>query len=171
MQEIRDTGLIPELGISPGGGRGNPLQCSCLESSMDRGAWRATGLRATKRWIRLSDFTSTFFHLVFSRFTNVVAYTRASFVLLLCNILLCTYISFYLSIQQLLDIGLFPLWGYYEYWCYGTIPWEGNATHFSLLAWWILWTEEPGGLQAMGSQRAGHDWSNWAHTHALKINK
>ena len=31
------------------------------------------------------------------------------------------------------------------------------ATHSSMLAWRILWTEEPGGLQSMGSQRAGHD--------------
>ena len=31
------------------------------------------------------------------------------------------------------------------------------ATHFSTLAWRILWTEEPGGLQSMGSQRVGHD--------------
>ena len=31
------------------------------------------------------------------------------------------------------------------------------ATHSSLLAWRILWTEEPGGLQSMGSQRIGHD--------------
>ena len=34
---------------------------------------------------------------------------------------------------------------------------EGMATHSSILAWRILWTEEPGGLQSMGSQRAGHD--------------
>ena len=32
-------------------------------------------------------------------------------------------------------------------------------THCSILAWQILWTEEPGGLQTMGSQRAGHDWA------------
>ena len=32
------------------------------------------------------------------------------------------------------------------------------ATHSSILAWRILWTEEPGGLQSMGSQRVGHDW-------------
>ena len=32
-------GSIPGLGRSPGGGNGNPLQCSCLENSMDRGAW------------------------------------------------------------------------------------------------------------------------------------
>ena len=31
------------------------------------------------------------------------------------------------------------------------------ATHFSILAWEIPWTEEPGGLQSMGSQRVGHD--------------
>ena len=36
----RDTGSIPGLGRSPGGGNGNPLQYSCLENSMDRGAWR-----------------------------------------------------------------------------------------------------------------------------------
>ena len=37
-----DTGPIPGSGRSPGGGRGNPLQCSCLENPMDRGARRAT---------------------------------------------------------------------------------------------------------------------------------
>ena len=34
-----DLGLIPELGRSPGEGNGNPLQYSCLENPMDRGAW------------------------------------------------------------------------------------------------------------------------------------
>ena len=34
---------------------------------------------------------------------------------------------------------------------------EGKATHSSILAWRIPWTGEPGGLQSMGSQRAGHD--------------
>ena len=35
----RDAGSIPGLGRSPGGGHGNPLQCSGLENPMDRGAW------------------------------------------------------------------------------------------------------------------------------------
>ena len=35
-------GLIPGLGIPPGGGHGNPVQYSCLENSMDGGAWQAT---------------------------------------------------------------------------------------------------------------------------------
>ena len=34
---------------------------------------------------------------------------------------------------------------------------KGMATHSSILAWKIPWTEEPGGLQSMGSQRVGHD--------------
>ena len=34
---------------------------------------------------------------------------------------------------------------------------KGMATHSSILAWRIPWTEEPGGLQPMGSQRVGHD--------------
>ena len=39
-----DVGLIPESGIPSGEGNGYPLQYSCLENSMDRGAWRATVL-------------------------------------------------------------------------------------------------------------------------------
>ena len=39
---IRDLGSIPGSGRSPGGGHGNPLQYSCLENLMDRGAWQAT---------------------------------------------------------------------------------------------------------------------------------
>ena len=52
---VGDPGSIPELGRSPGEGHGYPLQFSCLENSMDRGAWRATVHGATKSWTRLSD--------------------------------------------------------------------------------------------------------------------
>ena len=40
---------------------------------------------------------------------------------------------------------------------------EGMATQSSILVWRIPWTEKPGGLQSMGSQRIGHNWSDWAH--------
>ena len=40
--DIRDAGSIPGSGRSPGERNGNPLQCSCLENPMDRGAWQAT---------------------------------------------------------------------------------------------------------------------------------
>ena len=46
-----------------GEGNGNPLQCSCLENTRDRGAWWATVHGVAKSWTRLSDFTFTFhFH-------------------------------------------------------------------------------------------------------------
>ena len=44
----RDVGSIPESERSPGEGHGNPLQYSCLENSMDRGAWWATVHRVTE---------------------------------------------------------------------------------------------------------------------------
>ena len=40
--ELRDAGLIPGSGRYPGGGNDNPLQYTCLENPMDRGAWQAT---------------------------------------------------------------------------------------------------------------------------------
>ena len=42
---------------------------------------------------------------------------------------------------------------------------KGMATHSSILAWRILWTEEPGGLQSMESQRIRHDRATYTHTH------
>ena len=50
-----DWGSIPGLGRSPGERNGNPLQYSCLENSLDRGAWRATVHGVTKSQMRLSD--------------------------------------------------------------------------------------------------------------------
>ena len=46
--DIKDTGSIPGSGRSPEGGHGNPLQYSCLENPMDRGAWRAMVHSVTK---------------------------------------------------------------------------------------------------------------------------
>ena len=51
--DIRDIVLIPGSGIAPGGGNDNPLQYSCLENPMDRGASWATGFEVAKSW-RLS---------------------------------------------------------------------------------------------------------------------
>ena len=51
--------------------------------------------------------------------------------------------------QETGDAGLIP--------GSGTSPGEGMVTHSRILAWTIPGTEEPGGLQSMGSQRVGHD--------------
>ena len=55
-----DLGSIPGLGRSPGEGNGSSLQYSCLENSMDGGAWWATVHGVAKSQTRLSDFTFTF---------------------------------------------------------------------------------------------------------------
>ena len=46
--DARDRGSVPRWGKSPGEGNGNPLQYSCLENPMDRGAWWATVHRVTE---------------------------------------------------------------------------------------------------------------------------
>ena len=52
---VGDPGSIPGLGRSPSEGDGNPLQYSCLENSMNRGAWWVTVHRVTKSWTQLSN--------------------------------------------------------------------------------------------------------------------
>ena len=60
---VGDLSSIPWLGRSPGGGNGTPLQFSCLENPMDRGAWWASVHGVAKSRTRLNDFTFTFhFH-------------------------------------------------------------------------------------------------------------
>ena len=60
---LRDKGLTPSLGKPLGGGHGNPLQYSCLENPMDRGAWWVTVHGVTKRqmWLSMHACRSHFF--------------------------------------------------------------------------------------------------------------
>ena len=55
--DARGVGLIPGPGRSPGVGNGNPLQYSCLENLMDRGAWWTPVHGVAKSWTRLSMHT------------------------------------------------------------------------------------------------------------------
>ena len=74
-----DMGLIPGPRRSPGGGHGNTLQYSCLESPMDRGAWRATLHRVTKSqmWLKqLGMCTHTHTHKRAHTCTHTHAHTR-----------------------------------------------------------------------------------------------
>ena len=54
---LRDTGLIPGWGRSPGRGHGNLLQYSCLKYSMDSGAWQATVHKVAKSWTQLKQLS------------------------------------------------------------------------------------------------------------------
>ena len=62
--DVGDTGLIPGLGRSPGGGHGSPFQYSCLENPMDRGAWQATvhGVAKRQTWLKWLS-THSFLHI------------------------------------------------------------------------------------------------------------
>ena len=64
--DIRDAGSIPGLERSPGGGHGNALQYSCLETSMDRGAWRATVHGVTKSQTRLKRLSTQHLYFILS---------------------------------------------------------------------------------------------------------
>ena len=56
---VGEPGSVPGLGRSPGEVNGNPLQYSCLENPMDRGAWQSTVHGVAKSWTQLSNFTIT----------------------------------------------------------------------------------------------------------------
>ena len=56
--DVRNAGLIPGSGRSPGGGHGNPPQYSRLENPMDRGAWQAMVHRVTKWWTQLKQLST-----------------------------------------------------------------------------------------------------------------
>ena len=60
--DTRDTGLIPGLGRSPGEGNGSPLQFSCLENLIVRGAWQATvnGVTKSQTWLKWLSTHSCF---------------------------------------------------------------------------------------------------------------
>ena len=55
--DIRDVSSIPGSGRSPGGGHGSPIQYSCLENPMDKGAWRATVHGVAKELDRTEQLT------------------------------------------------------------------------------------------------------------------
>ena len=57
--DVKDTGSIPELGISPGGGHGNPLQYSSMENPMDRGAWWVQWVAKSRTRLKQLGFACT----------------------------------------------------------------------------------------------------------------
>ena len=67
---IRDPGLIPGSGRSPGGGHSNPLRYSCLENPTNRRAWRATVHRVTKSWTHWSIWARPHIYYLISK--NVI---------------------------------------------------------------------------------------------------
>ena len=148
--DLTVTGLIPESGRSPGGGHGNPLQYSCLENPMDRGACQATayGVTQSRTWLKQLSM-HTYIHI------HVHIYTYM-------------YTGFPSGSAVKNPPANTGDTGEQETWVWSLDqedPLEEEmATHSSILAWKIPWTEEPDWLQSMGLQ----SWtrlSNWAWAH------
>ena len=210
-----DVSSIAGSGRSLGGGHGNPLQCSCLENPMSRGAWRATVHWVTQSQARLSDETTaqltyrywwcswcrgvslmelalggsfslqTLIFYVWEFFSNsffdhflsfpwcptshlwTLYYLMLDFLDRIINFLFSSHIPYFIYLFCFLPLppeaqmikNPPSMW---ETWVRSLgredPPEDGMATHSSIITWRIPWTEEPGRLQSMGSQRVGHDW-------------
>ena len=71
-----DVGSIPGLERSPGEGKGNPLQYSCLENFMDRGSWWATVHRVTES--DMTEYAHTYIHTQERRYQNTGSCSKES---------------------------------------------------------------------------------------------
>ena len=87
-----DVGSIPGLGRSPGEGHGNSLQYSCLENSMDRGAWWATVYRVTKSqtWLKqLSTCAHNVSYLFYPQQFVPLNPSLSTLIATICSLYLC----------------------------------------------------------------------------------
>ena len=85
--DVRDVGLLPGSGRSPGEGNGNPFQYSCLNNPMDRGAWQATVHRLTKSQTRLKGLSM---HIGISLLNSFVLCLAAQLCPILCDPVDCS---------------------------------------------------------------------------------
>ena len=76
--EAGDAGLIPELGRSLRRGNGNSLQYSCLENSMDRGAWQTTIHRTANSWTQLSECACMHAYTHLHKYAHIIIYRRGT---------------------------------------------------------------------------------------------
>ena len=117
----RDVGLIPGSGRSPGEGNDNPLQYSCLENSMGRGAWQAKVYRVTKNLTRLSTRVHTH-----NQFTGKYPTTQThNFAYFSYNSkILCLY-KFILLILINICMTVVKIWvAKMAFWVPGFLKWE-----------------------------------------------
>ena len=103
---LGDLGSIPGSGRSPGEGYGNPLQYSCLENPMDRGAWWVTVHGVAKSWTWPSHFTSLH-SIVNGRFQFLAICIRS----LNIHIQVFTWTIVFISLRQIPTCGIAGSYG------------------------------------------------------------
>ena len=148
-----DPGWFLPLGRSPGEGNGYPLQYSCLENTMIRGAWRSMvhGITKGQTWLSDQHFQLFYFYVFLMPQSYSESMTKKQYLSL--RLLLYWVVRASLTAQLVKNL---PAMQETRDWFKGQEdPLEKEmATHSSILAWKIPWTEEPGGLQSMGSQES-----------------
>ena len=102
--DIRDLGLIPGSGRSPGGGRDNPFQYSYLENLMDREAWRPTVHGVSKSWTQLKQL-SMHIHIYIHVYTHIYTYI---YTCIYIDTYIYIYIHMYIHLHIYRNINLNP---------------------------------------------------------------
>ena len=166
-----DTGLIPGLGRSPGGGNGNPLHYSCQDNPMDRGAsvqsLSCVRLFATP-WTAARQASLSITNSRSSPKPRSIESVMPSDHLILCHPLLLLP-SIFPSIRVFSnELALHIRWPKYWSFSFNISP---SSEHPGLISFRMDWLET-GGLQFMGSQRVRHSWAckhAYACTHTTHI--
>ena len=146
-----DQGSIPGLGRFPGEGNSNPLQYSCLENFMDRGAWHATVHGVCKELATTEQLTLSFHSQQGWEDTVKLTLTRMSNLIALTSLVAQTVkrlpTMWETQVQSLGQEDLLE---------------KEMATHSSILAWKIPWTEEPGRLtnKQTNKQQTNSPWDH-----------
>ena len=170
--EARDTSLIPGSGRFPGVENGNPLQYCCLENSMDRGAWQDTVYGVAKSQTQLSDWAGK--HLFITGGRLNLGNCMKSEILECKTRVQCWASEKHWLRSMTADLSHTLHWilttnclsNWFPY-CTSPQRWgleKAMATHSSIFAWRILWTEEPGGLLPTGvaqSDTTGSSSQRW----------
>ena len=147
-----DPSLIPGLGRSPGEGNGNQLQYSCLENSMDRGAWQATSMELQRAGLNFYIYVCVYVYTYTHTLTGEGNGTSLQYSCLENpmdgEVWWAAVHGVAKSQTRLSD---FPFTFHFH------ALMKEVATHSSVLAWRIPGTAEPGGLPSLGPHRVGHN--------------
>ena len=162
-EDSGSTGLIPGSGRSPGGGHGNPLQYSCLEKSHQQRSMVSYSPWSLKESDQLSNWECKQTDLERSGEGNGTPLQYS------CLKNSMDGGAWWAAVHEVAES--WTLLSDFTFTFHFHAVEKEMATHYSVLAWRIPGTGEPGGRLPMGSHRVGHDWSNLAAASAEKCSK